>query len=370
MNNFYKYLVFFIACIVITVTADAQSAVRYNNSLRLQYGLYQYNTNQRNFINENNENLLSIGLTYRHQLGAVSGLNFTGRYYQWALNNNQDLETYAAQAMWVFHLKRVSPGWQLNRFTPYAGFGVGVENHNIKKASAKDSSFTKLYVPLEAGILYNISSRFSIGVFAEYKISTAPDIKKLVNAPEGKRDIVNTAGISVAWHFGKKESNITVPVITSNPYISDRYYNNRQDMYSKIDEKVEAVDLRDQHPVAKVPFPEIPEVNELNDTIYEEPAINIDSIEVNDSFLITNKDSVVVTKNEFQKNKNDSVKTKDMVAATSLAPIDSVNKDTVYVRDSSLAQNKMAVDTAQQQMQMEAVRNKMDTAAVANKMGV
>lgn len=338
MNYLYKIIVLFLVSVCFAANADAQSAVRYNNSFRLQYGLFQYNTNQQSFINENNENLLSIGLTFRHQLGAVSGLNFTGRYYQWNLKNNQDLKTYAAQAMWVFHLKRVSSGWRLNKFTPYAGVGVGVENHNIEKTSASDSSFTKLYVPFEAGILYNLSSRISVGVFAEYKISTAPDIKKLVNAPEGNRDIVNAAGISVAWHFGKRKSNITVPIVTSNPFLTNSYFEKKDNEAATIFEPNVAVDLRDQAPVVTVPSPEIPD---LNDTIYKNKTVSVDT-----SDLIS-ADTILFNQVDTVTNNNAVVK------------MDSVSiKDSNLIKDTIIAQKKMKGDTA---------RINLDSALVVNK---
>lgn len=209
-------------CVLFIVTAHAQSAQKYDNSLRLQYGLYQYNKNQNGFLNSDSKNFQSLGLTYRHQINRVSGLNITGRYYEWDLNSGDKLKTYAAQAMWVLHAKRVGRSWRMNRFTPYAGVGLGFEKHNLRYGSDADSSFTNLYIPLEVGIIYNISSRLSLGIFGEYKIAAAADLKKLAKTPDGKLDIVNTAGVSLAWHFGQKKKDINAPIIYTNPLFTPK----------------------------------------------------------------------------------------------------------------------------------------------------
>lgn len=218
MKSFSQHISCLLLCMFLAGAVQGQSAQRYNNSLRFQYGLFQYNSGQDNFIDTDNDNFLSAALTYRHQLGRISGLNFTGRYYQWKLKDQKKLETYAAQAMWVFHARRVGKGWQVNRLTPYAGVGIGVEEHQVTGMNTLDSSFSKFYIPFEAGLLFNLNSRWSVGVFAEYKLATAADIKKLVDAPEGKLDIVNAAGVSLAYHFGRKKKRVEVPVVYTNPF--------------------------------------------------------------------------------------------------------------------------------------------------------
>ncbi len=214
-----KILFSCITCFACTFVVSGQSGQRFNNSLRAQYGLYQYNSKQSNFIADEKSNFLSAGLTYRHQLGRISGLNFTGRFYKWQTDNENDLNTYAAQAMYVLHPKRISSNWRINRITPYVGVGLGAENHVINNVITADTSFFNLYIPAEAGILYNLSSRWSVGIFAEYKFAAAADIKKLTNNPKGKLDIVNTGGITLAYNFGKNKKMIKAPIIVTSQNI-------------------------------------------------------------------------------------------------------------------------------------------------------
>ncbi len=217
MKSVNKYFSCFFVGIVITVAVNAQSGQRFGSSFRLQYGLYQYNNNQNGLIDSKNNHFLSLGLTYRQQLGRVSGLNITGRYYQWILKPNNDLKTYAAQAMWVLHAKRISSNWQLNRIVPYAGIGIGYEKHYLNNVSAVDTAFTNYYFPLEAGIIYNFSTRWSVAVFGEYKLAPKTDLEKFIYGSSGNQEIVNTAGVSLAWHFGKIKKKINAPIIYSNP---------------------------------------------------------------------------------------------------------------------------------------------------------
>jgi outer membrane protein OmpA-like peptidoglycan-associated protein/opacity protein-like surface antigen len=219
MKKIIQYI--FLAVLVIAGNSivSAQTSQPFNNSLRVQYGLMQYNKSQNDFINSDNNYFQNIALTYRLRLGSVSGLNITGRHYQWQLNPNDKLSTYAAQAMWVFHARRISSSWSLSRLTPYIGIGAGYENHKLENSSGSDSSFSNLYIPLEAGVLYNLSSRWSIGIFGEYKFASIADIKKLVNEPSGSVDIVNTAGITLAYHFGRKSKTHTAPVVFTNPLL-------------------------------------------------------------------------------------------------------------------------------------------------------
>ncbi|MGK2862087.1 MAG: OmpA family protein [Chitinophagaceae bacterium] len=219
MKQRYKIIVWMMVGSFFTISAHSQSGQRMSNSLRVQYGLYQFNNGQSGFIGKDNNDFLSMGLAYRHQLGRVSGINVTGRYYEWHLKEGTDLKTYAIQAMWVLHARRISANWRLNRFTPYAGVGLGRERHRLNKASELDTTFSNFYLPLEAGVLYNMNSRWSIGIFSEFKIASAGDVKEWINNNGDRMDIVNTAGISLAWHFGKKNRITKMPVVYTNPWL-------------------------------------------------------------------------------------------------------------------------------------------------------
>lgn len=196
--------------------AHAQSSEKYNNSLRLQYGLFQFNNNQQDFINTTNTSFLSAGLAYKHQLGRITALNLTGRYYEWNLNNGDALKTYAFQTMFVVQARKISSSWRINRITPYIGAGLGYENH-VHSRTGADSSYRQYYVPLEAGLQINLNSRWSTGIFSEYKFASFSTLKKLFTTPYKSLDLVNSAGISLSYHFGQNKKTISAPVIMANP---------------------------------------------------------------------------------------------------------------------------------------------------------
>lgn len=215
-----------LALIFFGISGDSfsQRGQRYFNSLRVQYGLVNYNHDQKDYFNTKDKDLQSLGISYRRQLGKVSGLSFTGRLYKWQLSNNDELKSSAAQALWVLHPQRISRSYSLNRLMPYIGVGLGFEKHQVKNNLIKDSTFSNVYIPFEAGILYNLSSRWSIGVFAEYKLASTADLKQLLQTPKGKMDIVNTAGLTLAYNFGKKKRAINAPVIFTNPNLVEIKY--------------------------------------------------------------------------------------------------------------------------------------------------
>ncbi len=198
----------------------AQSSQRYDNSLKLQYGLFQYSNNQQDFISTTPNSFLNVGLTYRQRLSRLTDLNLTGRYYDWNLKNGDVLKTYAFQPMWVLHTSKISSSWRLNRITPYLGIGIGVENHVLTHANT-DSSYWKMYVPVEIGLQFNLNSRWSVGVFAEYKFATYTTLKNLVTSANSSLDIVNSSGISLSYNFGKNKKSVLFPVIRANPALTD-----------------------------------------------------------------------------------------------------------------------------------------------------
>ncbi len=151
--------------------STAQSSQQYDNSLKVQYGIFQYNINQQDFISSTSNSFLNIGLSFRQRLNRISDLNLSGRYYEWNLKNGDALKTYAFQPMWQLHARKISSSWRINRLTPYIGIGIGVENHLLTHEST-DSSYWKMYVPVEAGLQFNLNSRWSLGVFAEYKFAS------------------------------------------------------------------------------------------------------------------------------------------------------------------------------------------------------
>jgi outer membrane protein OmpA-like peptidoglycan-associated protein/opacity protein-like surface antigen len=193
--------------------ASSAFAQTYPNSLGIQYGLAQYNYQQNEILK--NQNPLSVGVTYAHQLNGASGLNLTGRYYQWNLQEIGKLTTYAAQAMFVFRPKRISAGWSTRWMTPYLGIGAGYEQHHLKVA--QDSVSNNLYFPLELGLLFNLSKKWSLGIFGEYKFTKDTDFKTLIQKPTKGLDLVNTAGVSLQYHFGRGKSVMSVPIVFTDP---------------------------------------------------------------------------------------------------------------------------------------------------------
>ena len=212
MKNRFNRIGILLALMMFATLTQAQNHQRYHNSLRFQYGLYQYNSNQSTLISDDNNSFLSAGLTYRQELGRLSAIGYTARFYEFNMPNNKDLSTYAFQAMYMLHPRRISSSWQLNRVLPYIGAGIGFETHKLATPTT-DSSFSNFYIPFEAGLMFNISSRWSVGLFAEYKLSSAKKLKDISNVKDGATDIVNTTGITLSYHFGHNYKRIMVPVI-------------------------------------------------------------------------------------------------------------------------------------------------------------
>jgi outer membrane protein OmpA-like peptidoglycan-associated protein len=194
---------------------NAQPLQKHNNSFRLQLGLFQYNENSNDFIFQNNNRFVSTGITYRREMSRLFALNVTGRYNEWDMNKSMNLQTYAFQALWVVHASNISSSWRTNRITPYAGVGVGYENQRLTTLG-NDTLYQKLYIPFEAGLLFNLSPQWSIGLFSEYKLASVSPLDNLLESPKMRLDLSNTAGISLSYSFGRNKKEQSVPVIKTN----------------------------------------------------------------------------------------------------------------------------------------------------------
>ena len=195
---------------------NAQPLQEYNNSISGQLGLFHFNKDNNDFISQNNNGFLNAGLTYKRQMGRILALNLTGRYYEWEMGKYVDLQTKAVQALLVVQPHNISSSWRINRITPYIGAGVGYENHKLT-SYGNDTTYQKLYIPLEVGLLFNLSPRVSIGVFSEYKLASVSPIKNTLESPKVQLDLVNTAGISLSYSFGRNKKKENFPVIRTNP---------------------------------------------------------------------------------------------------------------------------------------------------------
>ena len=194
---------------------NAQTLQGHNNSISVQMGLFHYNKDNNDFITQNNNGFLNAGLTYKRQMGRILALNLTGRYYEWEMGKYVDLQTKAVQALLVVQPHSISSSWRTNWITPYVGAGVGYENHKLT-SYGNDTTYQKLYIPIEVGLLFNLSTRVSIGVFSEYKLASVSPIKNTLESPKVRLDLVNTAGISLAYSFGRNKKKESFPVIRTN----------------------------------------------------------------------------------------------------------------------------------------------------------
>ncbi|MDY0026716.1 MAG: OmpA family protein [Lentimicrobium sp.] len=197
---------------------NAQPLQKYNNSIRLQMGLFQYNENTNDFIFQNSNNFLSTGLTYRREMSRIFALNLTGRYNEWNMNKSMNLETYAFQVLWVVHTNSISSSWRTNRITPYAGLGVGYEKHDLT-TMGNDTVYQRVYIPFEVGLLFNVSPRWSIGIFSEYKLASVSPLDNMLESPKMRLDLSNVAGVSLSYSFGSNKKEQSVPVIRTNQVI-------------------------------------------------------------------------------------------------------------------------------------------------------
>jgi outer membrane protein OmpA-like peptidoglycan-associated protein len=209
-------LIFSILLLLLFVTVNLNGQT-YRSSLGLHYGLFQFNNAQNEYFFDADGNFLNTGLSYKYKLGRLSSLSFTGRYYDWKVNDFQTLNTQSLQGMWLIHAGRISSSWRVNLITPYIGAGMGYEMHTLAQ-NGSDQNFDNFYLPLEAGLFINLSPRWSLGVFAEYKLDRATDLKNRLGLSDNYQGVVNSAGVTLSYHFGQRTSELIVPMVTTNPY--------------------------------------------------------------------------------------------------------------------------------------------------------
>ena len=220
MENYYinsRYFGVMLICFFLFSTLKAQSPQQYHNNFMFHYGLYQYNDSKQDFIHYQDKSFLSAGLSYKRHLGSIAGIKLTGRYYEWDLDDVNALKTIALQSMLELHPRRISSSWRINRVTPYAGFGIGYEKHSYHQ-TFNDSLSNNIFFPFEAGLLFNISSRLSLGIFAEYRIASSSGLNGFFRSPQLGTAAVNTAGITMSYNFGRTKTELSAPIIRTNPH--------------------------------------------------------------------------------------------------------------------------------------------------------
>ena len=190
----------------------------YRSSLGLHYGLFQFNNSQNDYFFDADGNFLNAGLSYKYKLGRLSSLSFTGRYYDWNLNDLQTLNTQSLQGMWLIHAGRISSSWRVNLITPYIGAGIGYEMHTLAQ-NGSDQNFNNFYLPLEAGMYMNLGPRWSLGIFAEYKLDPSTNLKNRLGLTDNYQGVVNSAGVTLSYHFGQRTTDLAVPLVTTNPHL-------------------------------------------------------------------------------------------------------------------------------------------------------
>ncbi len=205
-----KYLIVF----TITYFAnDCSLFAQANPSLKLQYGLIHYNKDVQDYKNTKFNNL---GVSYKTPLSQVFSLQLGGRYYDWDNTINTSVETYSGSFMALINPIRLGNGWRINRIVPYLGAGIGYQKHQINHTIKADTSANTLYIPIEAGVNFNLSRMFSLGIFAEYKLARNESLKNYLNLTQTKLDIANSAGISLIYYFNKRRSKTAGQKIYTN----------------------------------------------------------------------------------------------------------------------------------------------------------
>lgn len=190
---------------------------RYKNSLGIHYGLFQYNTSQNSQLPDTEGGFLNAGLSYKYIIGRYSSVGVTGRLYDWQLNDFQALKTQSLESKWLIHVGRISNSWRVNLITPYVGAGIGYEMHTLTE-NETDFTYKNAYIPIEAGFFFNLGSKWSLGVFAEYKLSTESDLKTRLGLENSYPAVINSAGITLGWQFGQRKTELEVPVVSTNPF--------------------------------------------------------------------------------------------------------------------------------------------------------
>lgn len=208
----------FWSCLLVIFGCHALQAQVYEAhplGIRLQYGVINYNEGDLTSIADQYRIPLAAGLTFSIYPGGNAVFETGLKHYSSPLDNDRNLCVWSGQVLFKVVPKKVKPGYRLNRFQPYLGLGGGYEFLRTRGGpdSIPRTSFHQFFIPVEAGIDFNLSPRWTIGVFGEYRLSPFQEKRNKINDYDRWTAMVNTAGITLGYHFGQKRIRFDAPPV-------------------------------------------------------------------------------------------------------------------------------------------------------------
>jgi outer membrane protein OmpA-like peptidoglycan-associated protein len=211
LKKFTTVLLGLFACV--NLSAQVYESTLY--SIRLQYGVLNYNQNSYTTIADQYKIPLSAGMVFSITPGRNAAFDLGFKYYSSPLEDGTRLNVWAGQGLVKIMSRKISKVYKLHRFQPYLGIGAGYEYlfNSGGADSLPKNSFHQFYIPAEAGLDINITPNFTLSIFGEYRLAPFLRDRNTIDSYNELTDMVNTAGIVVAYNFGKSKQRFAAPPV-------------------------------------------------------------------------------------------------------------------------------------------------------------
>ena len=204
MKNFKIYSLLAPLLVILNFNCFAQS---YHRAIKFNYGVFLYNDQNSQTIKEPFATPFSLGLQYQSNLSKTLTNSIGANVYKWN-NGNQKNESFSFQDI-IFIRNNAK---LFNRLKPQFGFGLGFEER--KSSILNQITYQQLvFVPVNVGFQTDLTEQLAIGIFGEFRYGF-----NLQNFNFNKGSILpnNTAGISLAFRFGRVKENNNFQAVNWN----------------------------------------------------------------------------------------------------------------------------------------------------------
>ena len=181
--------------VLINRDAFAQS---YKNAFKFNYGVFLYNDVNSQAIKQPLDAPFSLGLQYQSNLSKAFTNSIGANVYRWSTNGAKN-ESFSFQD--ILFLR--NNAMLFNRLKPQFGFGLGFEERKTT-INAQNNFSQFVFIPVNVGFQTDLSEQLAIGIFGEIRYGF--DLNKF-NINNGKILPNNTAGVSLAYRFGRVKEN-------------------------------------------------------------------------------------------------------------------------------------------------------------------
>jgi outer membrane protein OmpA-like peptidoglycan-associated protein len=198
-----------------TISLFGQVYEAHPMGIKLQYGVINYNESSYTSIIDQYNIPLATGLVFSVYPGKNTAFDIGIKHYCSPMDNGTRLSVWSGQGLIKLTSRKISRVYKLNRFQPYIGIGAGYEYLSTRggEDSIPRNSFHQFFMPVEAGLDINLSPRWSLGVFGEYRIAPFQKERNEINGYDKFSSMVNTAGVSLSYYFGKTRRTYAAPPV-------------------------------------------------------------------------------------------------------------------------------------------------------------